>query len=180
MLGGAVAAPAARSAPIKATGLVLSGVPLVYQTFNACGPASIAQVAEYFGVHVALPDVSARTRASERSYMNADAIVRFAPSVGLSARLFTGGSLASVRAAVSRQLPLIVLQDLVTASAVIPHWRVVTGFDDTRQVVYLMDPLLGYVLMSYMDFERAWTPHRGLFAVMFPPAWAKTVQTAFN
>ena len=88
----------------------------------------------------------------------------------------SGGSLETVRAAIRARLPLIALQSHITSTKVIPHWRVVTGYDDARQEVYLMDPLLGYVLMSYADFTRVWADHQGQFAVMYPPDWRKTVQ----
>ncbi|GBF05642.1 peptidase C39, bacteriocin processing [Deinococcus aerius] len=167
LLGGAQAAPA---------GYVLSGMPLVHQTYNACGPASITQVLGYFGINVSLSDVSRLTRPTERSYMTAQAIVDFAPKVGMEARLYRGGSLQTVRAAIRARLPLIALQSHITATQVIPHWRVVTGYDDTRREVYLMDPLLGYVLMSYADFTRVWADHQGEFAVMYPPEWRGTVR----
>lgn len=171
LLSGAQAA----SSPAPA-GYILSGMPLVHQTYNACGPASITQVLGYFGIGASLADVSRLTRPSERSYMTAQAIVDFAPRVGLEARLYRGGSLQTVRAAIRARLPLIALQSHVTATQVIPHWRVVTGYDDARGQVYLMDPLLGYVLMSYADFNRVWADHQGEFAVMYPPGWRETVR----
>lgn len=151
-------------------------MPLVHQTYNACGPASITQVLGYFGINVNLADVSRLTRPTERSYMTAQAIVDFAPKVGMEARLYRGGSLQTVRAAIRARLPLIALQSHITATQVIPHWRVVTGYDDARGQVYLMDPLLGYVLMSYADFTRVWADHQGEFAVMYPPEWRGTVR----
>ncbi|WP_216323181.1 C39 family peptidase [Deinococcus aestuarii] len=171
LLGGAQAAPSQAPA-----GYVLSGMPLIRQTYNACGPASITQVLGYFGINVALADVSRLTRPTERSYMTAQAIVDFAPRVGLEARLYRGGSLQTVRAAIRARVPLIALQSHVTPTQIIPHWRVVTGYDDAREQVYLMDPLLGYVLMSYADFGRVWADHQGEFAVMYPPGWRETVR----
>ncbi len=159
----------------RATGYVLSGMPLVRQTYNACGPASLAQVLNYFGIPVSLTQVSQATRPNERAYMSAQAIVRYAPTVGMAAALYAGGSLHTVRRSVTNRLPLIVLQDLHLSGRVIPHWRVVVGFDDARQVVYLMDPLLGYVLMPFQDFMQVWAPHRYQFAVVYPPAWAALV-----
>lgn len=173
---GSTLLPARAAAPIPA-GYVLSGMPLVRQTYNACGPASITQVLGYFGLHVALADVSRQTRPTERSYMTAQAIVNFAPQVGMEARLYSGGSLTTVRAAIRQGLPLIALQSHIPkAGTVIPHWRVVVGYDDARQQVYLMDPLLGYVAMSYADFTRVWADHRGQFALLYPPSWRVKAQ----
>lgn len=173
LLSGGLAAPARTPAP---AGYVLSGMPLVHQTYNACGPASITQVLGYFGINVRLADVSRLTRPNDRAYMTAQAIVDFAPRVGMEARLYRGGSLNTVRSAIRARLPLIALQSHITATQVIPHWRVVTGYDDVRQQVYLMDPLLGSIRMGYADFLRVWADHRGEFAVMYPPGWRETVR----
>jgi len=178
LLGQAVAA-APQTAPQPA-GYVLSGMPLVRQTYNACGPASITQVLGYFGVNVKMSDVSRLTRPTERSYMTAQAILDFAPQVGMEARLYRGGSLDTVRSAIRNRLPLIALQSHITSQQVIPHWRVVSGYDDAHGLVYLMDPLLGSVRMSYADFNRVWADHQGQFAVMYPPEWRAKVKKAIG
>lgn len=160
-----------------ASGYVLDGVPLVRQTYNACGPASIAQVLGYYGLSLSQQEISRQTRASDRSYMTAQAIVDFAPQVGLGARLYSGGSLQTVRAAIKHGLPLIALQSHIPQPGkVIPHWRVVVGYDDAARLVYLMDPLLGYVALGFADFDRVWQDQRGQFAVMYPPQLEATVR----
>lgn len=166
------AGPARAAAPAAVpTGYVLSGLPLVPQTYNACGPASIAQVMGYFGVAVTQQQVSVLTRKTPQSYMTAQALVNYAPRVGMNARLYASGTLAVVRTAVQNRLPLIALQDVTWQGHVVPHWRVIAGYDDAAQRVYLMDPLLGYVTISYAEFTRVWKVHRGQFAVIYPPAW---------
>ncbi|GGI74865.1 hypothetical protein GCM10010914_06270 [Deinococcus wulumuqiensis] len=162
---------------VPVSGYVLDGVPLVRQTYNACGPASIAQVLGYYGLSLSQQEISRQTRASDRSYMTAQAIVDFAPQVGLGARLYSGGSLQTVRAAIKHGLPLIALQSHIPQPGkVIPHWRVVVGYDDAARLVYLMDPLLGYVALGFADFDRVWEGQRGQFAVMYPPQLEATVR----
>ncbi len=167
------AAPAPTNSP---SGYILQGVPLVRQSYNACGPASLTEVLGYFGVSMTMDEVSRLTRPDDRSYMSAQAIVDFAPTVGMQARLYAGGTLQTVRQAIKNGLPLIALQAHVPqAGVVVPHWRVIVGYSDARRQVYLMDPLLGYVGMDYDDFSRVWANQRGQFAVMFPPALGKKV-----
>lgn len=162
------------------SGYVLSGMPSIHQTYNACGPASIAQVLGYFGVPMSQQQVSALTRASDRSYMTATNLVRFAPMVGMNARWYRGGSLSSVRSAVSHALPLIVLQEITWKSHSVAHWRVVTGYDDARGRVYLMDPLLGPVTVPFAEFLRGWSVHQGQFAALYPPHWQSLVVGMFG
>lgn len=159
------------------SGYILQGMPLVKQSYNACGPASITQVLGYFGLKVDMNQVSQLTRPDEKSYMSGQAIVDFAPLVGMQARLYAGGSLNTVRAAMKNGLPIIALQSHIPQTGtVIPHWRVIVGYDDAKGAVYLMDPLLGYVAMGYNDFNRVWADQRGQFAVMYPPKLGATVR----
>lgn len=168
-MAGLLSGPGA-AAPAPA-GYVLSGMPLVRQTYNACGPASLAQVLGYYGLELSQAEISRLTRPNDKAYMTAQAIVEFAPLVGLEARLYAGGSLATVRAAIARSLPLIALQSHIPEPGkVIPHWRVIVGYNDEERQVYVMDPLLGYVALSYADFTRVWADQRGQFAVLYPPS----------
>lgn len=174
------AAPAAASAPTP-PGYVLSGMPLIRQSYNACGPASITQVLGYFGLRVDMTEVSRLTRPTERSYMTAQAIVDFAPRVGMQARLFTGGSVNTARAAIRSGLPVIALQSHITdRGQVIPHWRVLMGYNDQTRQVFIMDPLLGYVAMGYDDMNRVWADQRGQFAVLYPPNMAAKVRSVIG
>ncbi|GGL68281.1 hypothetical protein GCM10010840_02880 [Deinococcus aerolatus] len=171
------APPAHAAARTPASGLVLSGMPLIRQSYNACGPASLTQVLRYYGLDADMRAVSRLTRPSDTSYMTAQAILDFAPRVGMEARLYAGGSLNTVRAAIRSGVPVIALQTYVSPSGrPIPHWRVVVGYNDSTRQTYLMDPLLGYVAMDYDDFTRVWADHRGQFALMYPPKLSATVK----
>ena len=164
-----------------ASGYVLQGVPLVRQSYNACGPASITEVLGYFGLKIDMGQVSQLTRPDERAYMSGQAILSFAPLVGMQAKLYAGGNLNTVRSAIKNGLPIIALQSHIPqAGTVIPHWRVIVGYDDAKKAVYLMDPLLGYVGIGYNDFNRVWAAQRGQFAVMYPPKLAPTVKKAIG
>lgn len=173
----ALGSSALAATPKTPAGYVLQNVPLVKQPYNGCGPASITEVLGYFGLNVDVNDVSRWTRPDERSYMSAQAIVDFAPVVGMEARLYAYGNLNSVRSAIKNGLPIIALQSHIPeAGKVIPHWRVIVGYDDQRRAVYTMDPLLGYVAIGYDDFLRVWGEQRGQFAVMYPPKLSATVK----
>ncbi|MDV6373298.1 C39 family peptidase [Deinococcus arenicola] len=156
-------------------------MPLIRQSYNACGPASLTQVLQYFGLNVDMATVSSYTRPSETSYMTAQAILDFAPRVGMDARLYAGGSINTVRTAIRSGVPVIALQTYISPSGqAIPHWRVVVGYNDASAQAYLMDPLLGYVAMDYDDFTRVWTEHRGQFALVYPPKLSATVRKAIG
>ena len=144
-------------------------VPLISQTYNACGPASMAQVIRYFGGQISQQDISRLTRQSDRSYMSAQQLLDYAPVAGMNARMFSGGTLEMAEQLTARGFPLIVLQHITWNRQTVPHWRVVSGVDRARGGVYLVDPLQGRLWMPAETFERSWKPTRGQFALMYPP-----------
>jgi ABC-type bacteriocin/lantibiotic exporter with double-glycine peptidase domain len=151
----------ARAAP----GLQLRAMPFTEQTFNNCGPQSIASVMGYYGVQVVQAQV---TKATPQGYMTAQAIGQFVAPYGLGARRFVGGRVPHLRSLIVLGVPVIVLQWLKPGSAV-PHFRVVTGFDDARQMVQTLDPLLGpRMLIPYRAFEGLWTVNRAEFIPVYP------------
>lgn len=169
------------AAPASPSGYVLDGMPLIRQSYNACGPASIAQVMGYYGRTPDFRQISRWVRPNETSYMSAQAIVNFAPKVNMEARLYAGGTLKTVRKAIKRGIPLIALQSHITPQGrVIPHWRVIVGFDDSSAQVHIKDPLLGYISLSYSDFKRVWDAQRGQFAVLYMPDMRSLVRKALG
>lgn len=170
VLGPSGAAPAAVTTPPAraVAGLQLRAMPFTYQTFNNCGPQSIASVLGYYGVQVAQAEVARLTKATPRGYMTAQAIGQFVAPYGLGARRFLGGRVVHMRSLIALGVPVIVLQWLRPGESV-AHFRVVTGFDDARQVVQTLDPLLGpRVLIPYRTFEQLWTVNRAEFIPVYP------------
>lgn len=179
LLGTGLAAPAPASAP-TVTGLQLRAMPFTYQTFNNCGPQSIASVLGYYGVQVTQAEVARVTKATPRGYMTAQAIGQYVAPYGLRARRFLGGQVTHMRALIALGVPVIVLQWLKPDSTV-PHFRVVTGFDDVQRMVQTLDPLLGpRVLIPYSTFERLWTVNRAEFIPVYPLRYEAKVLKALG
>lgn len=172
-VGPGAGAAAAKSTPSvqqarAVSGLQLRAMPFTYQTFNNCGPQSIASVLGYYGVRVAQSEVARVTKATPRGYMTAQAIGQFVAPYGLGARRFVGGRVAHLRPLIALGIPVIVLQWLRPGETV-PHFRVVTGFDDARQMVLTLDPLLGpQVLIPYSTFEQLWKVGHAEFIPVYP------------
>lgn len=159
---------AAVQATATAPGLLLQAMPFEYQTFNNCGPQSITSVLGYYGVKVTQAEVAKVTKASPRGYMTAQAISTFVAPYGLQARRFVNGRVEHVRSLITLGIPVIVLQWVKPESAV-PHFRVVTGYDDAQQMFQTLDPLLGpRVLIPYRTFEGLWTVNRAEFIPVYP------------
>lgn len=164
------------SAPPAA--LRLQQMPFAYQSFNNCGPQSIASVLGYYGVKATQNEVAAATKAQPRGYMTADAIGRYVAPFGLEARRFKGGQREHVRALLRLGVPVIVLQWLKPDSTV-PHFRVVTGYDDRTGHFLVLDPYYGpAVVIPYPVFESLWQSNHAEFIPVYPAKYAGLVRAA--
>lgn len=164
------------SVAVAPVALRLQRMPFAYQSFNNCGPQSIASVLGYYGVQVTQKDVAAVTKAQPRGYMTADAIGRYVAPFGLVAQRFKGGRREHVQALLRLGVPVIVLQWLRPNSA-IPHFRVVTGYDDRAGNFLVLDPYYGpSVLIPYTVFEKLWASNRAEFIPVYPIRFASRVR----
>ena len=100
--------------------------------------------------------------------MTADAIGQYVAAFGLQARRFKGGQREHVRALLRLGVPVIVLQWLQPDSAV-PHFRVVTGYDDWAGMFLVLDPFYGpAVVIPYPVFDSLWQSNRAEFIPVYP------------
>jgi len=150
--------------PIKAR---VADVPLIQQADFFCGPASIAMVMQWAGAAVTQEQVAALafSPGAGGTYL--------ADMAGSSRRL---GQLA-VRVNSFDQLlseiaaghPVIVFQNLGLPIAPVWHYGVVTGYDFTRDEVYLNSGQLEQMVMPFAVFERTWARGENWALLVLPP-----------
>lgn len=151
-------------------------MPFTYQTFNNCGPQSIASVLGYYGMRLDQQEIARATKRGPMGYMDAAAIGLFVSRYGLEARRFVGGRREHVQALLRLGIPVIVLQWLRPASEV-PHFRVVTGYDNRSGNFMALDPLYGpAILIPYSIFDELWTSNRAQFIPVYPSRYATQVR----
>ena len=158
----ALACPVASARAVQLTGLGF-----VYQTYNNCGPAALVSVLGHYGLRADQTALATLLRPSG-GYMTASVIDPFLKPLGLRATRFRSGQLGHLRALISAGYPVLVLQWLNGVGAA-PHFRVVRGFDDASQRIFLSDPLYGPdVYLSYADFARLWGVYGQEFIPVYP------------
>ena len=167
--------PAAR--PAYVTSASLPGMPLVRQGYNQCGPASLQMILAYWGLGMDQTDIGRLTKPDPRAYMGVTAIASFASSVGLASLTVHGATLNMIRALVAQGIPVLALSYFNTPGAV-PHWRVISGFDDAKETLMVHDPLAGYIAIRYSDFETLRGGLGGIIAAVYPPTYSRRVQVA--
>jgi len=168
--------PASASGALAASAAVQPSAalgPLIYirQTLNNCGPSSVAEVLDYWGIHKSQAEVQAVLRADGNpNGMAPFGIPAYARSLGMSALIGAGGTDAVIKTLVSNGFPVIVSQ-WVSLSDHYGHYRPIEAYDDSRGVFLSSDPYLGpNHAISYDEFDQMWANSNNRFYVLYPPA----------
>ena len=160
-------------------------------TAISCGAGSLEIVFDYWGPDINQKEIADVARTSSSGTWPAD-IVRtghfshlssamgsfypsMVPEAGLTARAtgyaafsHSGNTswLDDLKALIARDMPVIVLMGY-TPDGDAGHYRVVVGYDDTRELIYFSDTwgreimkpsnFTGVISWSYEDFEKGWS-----------------------
>ncbi|HEX6511793.1 MAG TPA: C39 family peptidase [Chloroflexota bacterium] len=173
----AQAAASVTSAPARAS------LPLIFisQTMNNCGPSSIAEVLDFWGIHKTQGQVQAVLRADGNpGGMAPFGIPAYVRSLGMSALMGAGGNDALVKAFISNGFPVIVSQ-WVSLYDHYGHYRPIAAYDDARGIFVSSDPYLGPGhAIGYDDFDKIWSSNNNRFYVLYPPAKQTQVTAIVN
>ena len=157
-------------APSRASGAL---GPLIYipQTWNNCGPASLAEVLAYWSISRTQGQIQAVLRVDGPTRgMTPYGVPSYARSLGMRALVGVGGTEALVKALISNGFPVIVSQQ-VSITNRIGHYRPIEAYDDRQRTFVASDPYLGAPYrITYADFARIWARSDRGFMVLYPPA----------
>jgi len=149
-------------------GHYIERVPFIPQEEYYCGPASLAMVLRYWGVEADQDEIASELfLKSIRGTLNFD-LEFYARRRGLHARSFQG-TLEGVKAELRRNRPLIVFQDLGLGPYSVPHFAVLIGYDDRREVVVLHSGTTANRVLPYGEFLRTWD-RRQRWTLLITPA----------
>ncbi len=142
----------------------------ISQTLNNCGPASVAEVLDFLGLHRTQAQVAQVLRPNLPAYgMSLAGVPFYAESLGMRTVEGVGASDTLVKTFVANGLPVIV-SDLVSRQEPIRHFRPIDGYDDGAGYFIGSDPYLGpNHRISYADFDDLWQISGGRFVVLYPP-----------
>ena len=137
-------------------------VPFVKQPRNACGPASIAMVMQYWhkqpGMHALaageMPEIVHRLQPNGRRDVRASAMVRYFKQNGYRAFAFAG-QWADLEHEIGKGRPVIVALKPDAGNSL--HYVVVAGVDDAERVVLVNDSAQRKLLKEgRTEFEKEW------------------------
>jgi len=170
-------APTPTLAPLPSQHL-LSGMGVIKQTFNNCGPANLTQTLNYHGSDITQTEVAEYLKPNPEDrnvspWQIADYVNEQTP--GYSAIARSGGTLEMVKRLVAAGYPVVIEKGYeLPDSGWWGHYLTVFGFDDSRQELYTQDSYLGPFdgsgrAASYDEVEEYWQQFNYTFYVVYKP-----------
>ena len=161
----------------------LSGLTHFWQTWNNCGPATLATNLSFYGSTLNQADIgNVLRRHADDKNVSPEELVAYAQSQGYMAQLRVNGSAELARTLISNGIPLLIetwLED--EPGDGMGHYRLLVGYDDAAQrwIVYdsyahtnpvSADPnVYQGIYMSYEQTEAWWQVFNRTYVLVYPP-----------
>lgn len=147
----------------------------IFQTFNNCGPASLSMALSHYGVNVSQQELGQNLRPYQvAGGDNDDKSVTLEELAQESKKYeFTpfhrpAGNPEIIKQFIAQDMPIIT-RTWTKPSEDIGHYRVVKGYDETRQTLIQDDSLQGKNLeYTYKDFDEIWKKFNYEYLVLVP------------
>jgi hypothetical protein len=165
----------------------LEGIRHAWQTWNNCGPATLAMHLSFFGSRLTQEDVRRALRHHpDDKNVNPDELAAFAVAQGLQARVLVNGSHERLQAFVAAGLPVLIETWLEPEpNDGMGHYRLLVGYDEARQEWIVYDSYVATgirrdapyegIRLSYTEVARDWRVFNRTYLVLYTAAQAETV-----
>ncbi len=181
------AAPAPSYAP-AAPSVQLTGLRHAWQTWNNCGPATLAMYLSYYGSALDQEDIRLVVRPNpEDKHAGAEEMAEVARSEGLHALVRANGTPEMLRLLISNGVPVMVStwhED--DPGDGMGHYRLLVGYDDATQEWIMYDSLAATVgdrnapysgvRMSYTQLAEWWRVFNNTYTVIYNDDTAEAVR----
>lgn len=167
--------------------VLLTGLRHEWQTWNNCGPATIAMNLSYFGSAIDQAQAGAVLRLSEDDKnVSPHELVAYAQSQGYMSQRMVNGSTDLARTLLSNGIPVLVEtwhEDAPNDG--MGHYRLLVGYDDALQQWTVYDSYdrtnlisaepYGGLRFSYAEMDGLWKVFNRAFVLAYPPDRAPVV-----
>lgn len=173
------------TAAASSVAVQLSGIRHYWQTWNNCGPATLAMALSYFGLPVTQKQAAAALKPFwDDKNVSPHEMAAYARSLGLQAVVRVNGDADRLRRSLDAGLPVLV-ETWLEHDGGMGHYRLVVGYDDAARqwIVYDsyvsegIDPKGPYpgIRIPYGELERLWRVFNGLYVLIYDDARAEAV-----
>jgi hypothetical protein len=179
----AAATPASTSQLVQ-----LSGLSHMWQTWNNCGPATLAMNMNYFGFAISQAEIGASLRPyADDKNVSPDELAAYARTRGLHAQVRVNGDTGLLRQLLDGGIPVLIeTWHEPEPDDGMGHYRLLTGYDDASQewIAYDsfdatgVDPKQPYagIRVPYARMDHLWKVFNRLYVIVYPDTLAPTVQ----
>lgn len=149
----------------KQDAVVIDGVPFVRQKDKFCGPAAMASVLEYYGQEISQDEIAEQVYTPKLKGALISDMENFAREQGYSVEA-SNGNFDTLKAAIDKGSPVILLVDRGTWKVSIPHYYVVYGYAEGGQTFLLHSGDEGGREMSFDELDAEWERMNRLMLVV--------------
>jgi len=174
--------------PTPGPAVELTGLRHAWQTWNNCGPATLAMYLSYWGSGSSQEDIRRAVRPNpEDKHAGADELADFARGQGLHALVRIDGSAERLRQLLAAGLPVMVStwhED--EPGDGMGHYRLIVGYDEGAREWLLYDSLAATasdrnapytpLRLSYDAFEPLWLVFNRRYVLVYSDAYADAVR----
>jgi hypothetical protein len=150
---------------------VIEGIAWIPQTWNNCGPATLAMALDRWGVPATQQEIADLIRPNDRDgHVALDQIASAASSRGMKLLFIPSGNLDLVKIFVANGFPVMMpTWHIDEGGSQMGHYRLVHGYDDELGSFFLRDSLepVGYG-MDYTTFDALWRVFNRRMLVVYP------------
>lgn len=166
-----VASSHIETAPV-APAVTLTGVQHEWQTWNNCGPVTIAMNLSYYGRTETQVDSAPFLKPNQDDKnVNPAELAAYARSLGFDALVRVGGDVTLLKHLLSNSIPVIVETWLDPEdNGGLGHYRLFTGYDEAQDNFIAQDSLRGANLkVPVAEFEPFWQVFNRKYVVVYRP-----------
>jgi len=152
----------------------------VWQTWNNCGPATVAMCLSYFGRAETQAEIAAILRPDPQDKnINPPEMAAYVRSLGLGAIARVNGRADVLKSLLSNGIPVIVEQwHVPEGDPGMGHYRLVRGYNEADGVFIAHDALTGpNERLSYAAFDEGWRVFNRAYVIVYPPERQRVVET---
>lgn len=160
--------------------VMLEGVRHEWQTWNNCGPSTVAMALSYYDDPGTQVEAAAFLKPNEDDKnVSPHELLAYARSVGFDGFIGVGGSLDLLKDFLAAGYPVVV--EFWTErddNGGMGHYRLLTGYDEAAQTFNAYDSLLGAnITVSMTAFDADWQVFNRIYLLFFPSERAATAYT---
>jgi tetratricopeptide (TPR) repeat protein len=158
--------------PIPAS-VQLDGIRQEYQTWNNCGPATLAMALSYWGWEGDQRPIAAFTKpnARDKNVMPYELTAYVEEKTAFEVVYRVGGEIELLKRFLAAELPVIVEKGFEGPDFAgwMGHYALVTGYDDSNRQFTLQDSYYGPdQVMGYEDLTSNWRAFNFTYLVVYP------------